>query len=87
MSTKKIELRIGPTWPTLVGVIFVILKVTGVTQVAEWDWWLVLLPFYFGFAIVAAVLAFTGLAAGILLLAAGFCELVDYLHNRWRRRK
>ncbi len=36
---------------TLLGVLFVVLKLAGVTQVAGWSWWIVLLPFYGGAAL------------------------------------
>ncbi len=38
----------------LLGIIFVVLKLVGVI---DWSWWLVLLPFYGGFVLVAFVAA------------------------------
>lgn len=44
------------------GLIFVTLKLTGVIA---WPWWWVLLPFYGGVALLLAILAVGGVAAGI----------------------
>lgn len=44
------------------GLIFVTLKLTGVI---DWSWWWVLLPFYGGVALLLAILAVGGVAAGI----------------------
>lgn len=44
------------------GLIFVTLKLTGVIA---WSWWWVLLPFYGGVALLLAILAVGGAAAGI----------------------
>lgn len=44
------------------GLIFVTLKLTGVIV---WSWWWVLLPFYGGVALLLAILAVGGVAAGI----------------------
>jgi hypothetical protein len=44
------------------GLIFVTLKLTGVIA---WSWWWVLLPFYGGVALLLAILAVGGVAAGI----------------------
>lgn len=35
----------------ILGIIFIVLKVLAIGTVAAWSWWLVLLPFYGGFAI------------------------------------
>lgn len=44
------------------GLIFVTLKLTGVIA---WSWWWVLLPLYGGVALLLAILAVGGVAAGI----------------------
>ncbi|QEQ50357.1 hypothetical protein [Klebsiella phage vB_KpnP_IME308] len=44
------------------GLIFVTLKLT---DVIAWSWWWVLLPFYGGVALLLAILAVGGVAAGI----------------------
>lgn len=40
----------------LLGVIFVVLKLFGLTEVATWSWWWVTAPFWVGFAILGIVL-------------------------------
>ena len=47
---------------SLLGLLFIALKLTGVIT---WSWWLVLLPLYFGLAIVAIFLG------GVALIALG----------------
>ncbi len=51
---------------TLLGLLFIALKLTGVIT---WSWWLVLLPLYFGVAILAAIFL-GGLALIALLIVA-----------------
>lgn len=46
----------------LLGVVFVTLKLLGITEVATWSWWLVLMPFWISIAIALAVVALAGLA-------------------------
>lgn len=48
---------------SLLGLLFIALKLTGVIT---WSWWLVLLPLYFGLAILVAI--FLG---GVALIALG----------------
>lgn len=43
----------------LLGVCFVVMKLTGVI---DWSWWWVTIPFWGGFAIVSAVFLFWGIA-------------------------
>ena len=47
----------------LLGVAFVVLKLTGVIA---WSWWWVTAPFWGGLAIFAAVMAFIGVGLAIL---------------------
>jgi len=54
----------------VLGIILILLKAFGVSAVAGWSWWIVLMPFWIGIAIVLAFL----LLIGIL---AGFAALVD----------
>jgi hypothetical protein len=66
---------------TLLGTAFVVLKLC---HVIDWSWWLVTLPFWGGFAVLAAILAVWGL--GILAMAAW-----SYFDSRtgrpWEKRK
>ena len=52
----------------LLGVVFVTLKLLGITAVAGWSWWLVTLPFWIGLAIVLGVIAVGAMAVGIAAL-------------------
>lgn len=54
---------------TIVGVIFVVLKLLKVEPVKDWSWWWVLSPFWIG-------LAFVGLVILIVLIALGIRALV-----------
>lgn len=51
----------------LLGIVFVVLKLTGVI---DWSWWLVLLPFYGGLLLLLAI-------AGIGLLVYGGAKFLD----------
>lgn len=65
----------------VLGIIFVVFKIMEVGVVATWSWWLVLLPFYFGLAVVMAALVFGGSLFGIASIIDGIGRLV-----RRRRR-
>lgn len=47
----------------LLGIVFVVLKLLGITAVAEWSWWWVTLPFWFGIAMVLGILAIGAICA------------------------
>lgn len=51
------------------GVVFVTLKLLGITEVATWPWWLVTLPLWGGAALVLAVIAIIGVIGGLIVLA------------------
>jgi len=70
--------RVFPVFGIL-GIIFVVMKVMGWGAVATWSWWLVLLPFYGGLALVLGILLFFGVGAGILI---GIAALIDAFRNR-----
>jgi hypothetical protein len=52
----------------LLGVVFVALKLTGYI---DWSWWYVTMPFWGGFAVLAAVAAICGVVWLIAKLAEG----------------
>jgi hypothetical protein len=58
----------------LLGVLFIGLKLTGVIG---WSWWLVLLPFYAGLALLVGVLAVIAIIAFIVMAFAAICEAVS----------
>jgi len=82
---RNIDINLHSGWTSLLGVIFVVLKVAGITQVAEWSWWLVLLPFYIGWVILAAVLGLMALGGGCLLAFAGLLTVADWVYWRWKK--
>jgi uncharacterized membrane protein YqhA len=65
--------RSGPGTFSLLGVAFVVLKLTGVIG---WSWWWVLLPFYAGF-----------LVLGAILLLVVFVKIVFSVADERRRNK
>lgn len=49
----------------LLGIVFVVLKLFGLTDVATWSWWLVLAPFWAPLVIVLAILGIVAVAIAI----------------------
>ena len=60
----------------LLTVVFVTLKLLGITAVATWSWWLVLLPLYFGIALVLGIFASGMLATVGLFILGAFVSLL-----------
>lgn len=58
----------------VLGIIFVVLKLVGIIA---WSWWLVLLPFYGGTALVLAV----------VVSVLGYALICDGMDKRKRRKK
>lgn len=56
MSEKSSSKSSGISAIGLLGVVFVTLKLLGVSAVAEWSWWWVLAPFWGGLALFFAIL-------------------------------
>lgn len=56
MSSKK-SLNISFPFFTLLGLLFIGLKLGGVGSVATWSWWLVLLPLYGPLLVALSLLA------------------------------
>lgn len=52
----------------LLGVVFVLLKLFGLTEVATWSWWWVTAPFWGGLAVVLAIVAIGLVVAGVIVL-------------------
>jgi len=73
VSTKQIN----PHWLTILGVVLFALKVSGISIVSSWSWWIVLLPFYIGWCIILgiiSILAIGWLMAVIILITVKLCE-------------
>lgn len=45
-------MKMGAAW--IIGIVFVILKLAGITKIAAWSWWWVLCPFW-AWAIVVVI--------------------------------
>lgn len=65
----------GLPWLSVLGIILIVLKVLEVGVVATWSWWLVLLPFYIGIAVVLAFFALFFVGSALLLGGAYICDL------------
>lgn len=61
MLAEEKSVQLTVPWIGLLQAAFILLKCAGLTQIAEWPWWKVLLP---------SILVL-GVAATILLVAAG----------------
>jgi len=70
MSEKTVVQRNGMGALGLLGVVFVTLKLLGITAVATWSWWLVTMPFWIGLAIVLSIFLVGAVAVGILALVS-----------------
>lgn len=65
MGTKT-ELKSGGMSALgLLGVVFVTLKLLGITAVAGWSWWWVTAPFWGGLAVFLVVLLVAALVVGV----------------------
>jgi len=76
-SNRQAAVAGGTSLSTLLGVAFIVLKLT---HVIEWAWWLVLLPIYLGPAILLA-------AALFCLVMAGFWWVVETFTDRKDRQQ
>jgi small Trp-rich protein len=61
----------------LIGLMLIIFKLLGVTAVATWSWWLVLLPFYITYLIGIFVVAGTFVVAGSCFVIAFIIALFN----------
>lgn len=84
-ATKTI-FKMNFSWLGAVGVIFVIAKVWAIGEVANWSWWLVLLPFYFGLAFLFSLLALIAVVFAIGALIYG-AILLHEMYGEHKRKK
>jgi hypothetical protein len=63
----------------LLGVVFVTLKLFGITEVATWSWWWVTAPFWGGLALLAVI----GLVFGLAWLVL---EVIERMQRKKLRR-
>ena len=73
----------GTSWLGLLGVIFVVAKVFEIGPVAAWSWWLVLLPFYLGLAIVLGAIVAGAVGFGAFISIGHFVD--KYKTNKRRK--
>lgn len=74
--SKEHTVNSGGIWLGILGIILVVCKILEVGVVASWSWWLVLLPFYLGVAVLA-----------VILLIGVFTLSVAYLVESWRNKR
>jgi len=60
----------------VLGLIFIVMKTMGWGMVAQWSWWLVLLPFYGPFLLILGIASIFFICAGLLLGLAAIVEAV-----------
>ena len=82
--SKEVTVNTGSSWLGLLGVIFVAAKVFEIGPVADWSWWLVLLPFYLGLAIIFGALAFAAVVATTVFVGAA---IVDFFKFKKKNNK
>lgn len=78
MNKKKITINTSGSWLGLLGLIFVIAKIFEIGSIADWSWWLVLLPFYIGLVIIFGALAFAVVLAIIVFLGAVIMDFFKF---------
>jgi hypothetical protein len=83
-SDKSVTVTNSVGWLGLLGVVFVLLKVFGISQVAAWPWWLVLIPFWIGLAVFVGFLVFLLIGAGLVFFGA---ILIDAWNLRKARKR
>ena len=86
-KNRNITISSNPNWLSFLGVILVLLKLFNVPAVADVSWWLILLPFYIGLAIIGVIVVGGAILTGV---AFGVAVIADYFIARKRaanRRK
>jgi hypothetical protein len=80
MSESKSVSSSGIGFGGLLAVVFITLKLCGVSEVATWSWWWVLSPLWFGWAIFGAVLVGFAVVTCVVLT-------IDWFATRARQRR
>lgn len=78
---RNYKINIKAPFFGFVGLIFVFGKVFGYL---DWSWWLVLLPFYFGIALVLGILGLAFMGGGLVFLGAVILDAFDVAKQRIR---
>jgi hypothetical protein len=90
---KNLEIKAGPPNSILavLGVILIMLKIAGISVVATWSWWLVLLPFYIGllvfFGFIALVAAGGVAITGLVFFGALVMDTYSAINRKIRNKK
>lgn len=84
MSTQSSTRSGGISTLGLLGVLFVGLKLTGYIT---WSWWLVLLPFWFGLAVILFLIAGVGVLAAFCGALIGIATVIDKMLEPRRAAK
>lgn len=77
MNKDNVRVTVNKTFPilSLLGAILVVMKLLEVPSLIDVSWWLVLLPFYLGAAVMLGIFA---LAAAIAVIAFIFVVIADF---------
>lgn len=68
MSKESSSTNSGISALGVLGIIFVVLKLFGVSDVATWSWWWVTAPFWAGIALFVVLFVIVAVIAGITVL-------------------
>lgn len=79
-DNRNVSLNIGGCILPIIGLIFLTLKLAQVGLVADWSWWIVLLPFYAIPAFVALWWIGLAIIAGVTI---GSVALYDWFKKHW----
>lgn len=79
-AQKPIEVVVksSPTF-TFLGIILVVLKLLGIPSLVNVSWWLILLPFYWGFALVVTVVA---VMMAVVIVVYALAAIADFFIKR-----
>ena len=67
--TSEVEVKVGPGWNGLVGVLTVLFVALKLTHVINWSWWWVLSPLWISAGLIAAVVI---VSAVVMLIVSAF---------------
>lgn len=73
-DTKSINYTGGVSFLGLLAIVFITLKLAGITEVAEWSWWWVLAPLWVPWAIFLTIIGGIFLVVGVLALIVAWQE-------------
>jgi hypothetical protein len=83
-ESKNVTVQVGPGLPALLGVAFIVLKLT---HVINWSWLWVLSPFWLGLAVALGLLALGAVGLGVATLVANFLDRKNRKAREVRRKE